>query len=355
MQSAHGELEDSHIIVKNTEDIGRLYSKSRLGKTTSENHLKLSLIEAAYLLDDQKLTVHRNKQKISFPLLVSYAAALDVGFETKFIIFQSLRNRGQQVTLCKNSSIISFEQTKKEENGHEQHIGVIALSERNQPNLFQIKEIILQTRSKYDEIWIALADEEGDVTYYLAAHQQLQGCIPHHDYPKLIGVLLKDRALLFDETNVESLHSKEFYGKFFGNGLQLSLVEAAYLIQQDILTLTIPHKEEPLSNHDFLKEVTHYQPDLPLRLEIFRDLKRRNMLVKTGFKFGTHFRAYTQPPDKNHAEYLVHAITDEYNGSWAEISRAVRLAHSVNKTFAFALFDKTNEDIFYLSIRRLRP
>jgi tRNA-intron endonuclease len=79
------------------------------------------------------------------------------------------------------------------------------------------------------------------------------------------------------------------------------------------------------------------------------------MLVKTGFKFGTHFRAYTQPPGKNHAEYLIHAVTDQYTGSWAEISRAVRLAHSVNKTFAFALYDKHTESIFYLSLSRLRP
>jgi len=79
------------------------------------------------------------------------------------------------------------------------------------------------------------------------------------------------------------------------------------------------------------------------------------MLVKTGFKFGTHFRVYSQTPDKNHAEYLIHSITNRYRGSWAEISRAVRLAHSVNKIFAFALSHGEQDTIFYLSLTRLRP
>jgi len=79
------------------------------------------------------------------------------------------------------------------------------------------------------------------------------------------------------------------------------------------------------------------------------------MIVKTGFKFGTHFRAYTKSPHKSHAEYLIHGVTDSFTTSWAEISRAVRLAHSVNKTFAFAIYTSNRKKITYISLSRLRP
>ena len=77
------------------------------------------------------------------------------------------------------------------------------------------------------------------------------------------------------------------------------------------------------------------------------------MLVKTGFKFGAHFRAYTKKPEETHAEYLVHVVPNGFKSTWAEISRAVRLAHSVNKEIAFARVEKNKID--YVKFGRLRP
>jgi tRNA-intron endonuclease len=95
------------------------------------------------------------------------------------------------------------------------------------------------------------------------------------------------------------------------------------------------------------------QPDIEQRLMVFKDLKQRGLLVKTGFKFGAHFRAYTKQPDKTHAEYLIHVVEKGFTSIWAEISRAVRLAHSVNKEFVFARID--NQTIDYIKLGRLRP
>ena len=54
-----------------------------------------------------------------------------------------------------------------------------------------------------------------------------------------------------------------------------------------------------------------------------------------------------------HAEYLVHVIEKGFRSSWAEISRAVRLTHSVNKEIVFARVDKKKID--YIKFGRLRP
>ena len=89
------------------------------------------------------------------------------------------------------------------------------------------------------------------------------------------------------------------------------------------------------------------------KLKVFKDLKKRGLLVKTGFKFGTHFRAYTKSPNQAHAEYLIHILGEKNKSYWSEISRAVRLAHSVNKEICFALFKQ--DKIKYLKFGRLRP
>ena len=93
--------------------------------------------------------------------------------------------------------------------------------------------------------------------------------------------------------------------------------------------------------------------DIELILTVFKDLKKRGLIVKTGFKFGAHFRAYTKKPEETHAEYLIHVVNKKYKVLWAEISRAVRLAHSVNKEIIFAKVE--GKKIDYIKFGRLRP
>ena len=90
-----------------------------------------------------------------------------------------------------------------------------------------------------------------------------------------------------------------------------------------------------------------------MRFPVYQDLKNRGLIVKTGFKFGTHFRAYTNLPEKTHAEYLIHVIKPDIKTTWAEISRGIRLSHAVRKIFLFAF--KNLEGISYIKLTRIRP
>ena len=104
---------------------------------------------------------------------------------------------------------------------------------------------------------------------------------------------------------------------------------------------------------DLLQIIKKTQPDIEGRLIVYKDLKKNGLLVKTGFKFGAHFRAYTEKPNITHAEYLVHVIPKDFESIWAEMSRAVRLAHSVNKEIVFASIE--DNDVKYIRFGRLRP
>jgi len=199
----------------------------------------------------------------------------------------------------------------------------------------------------------AVVDEEADVTYYDVGELDIKGEIKSHNFLKNTGVLLENRVIVFDKKNSSDLFEKEFFGKPFGEGIQLSMLEALYLQEKKLLDIRNVLEDKKLSTKEFKDLIKKTQPDVDHLLKVYKDMKKRGMIVKTGFKFGVHFRAYTKKPDETHAEFLVHVVDKEFDVIWAEISRAVRLAHSVNKELVFAKVEGNNID--YIKFGRLRP
>ncbi|MBN2599824.1 MAG: tRNA-intron lyase [Candidatus Thermoplasmatota archaeon] len=346
-----GELIDDHIFVKKASDIGRLYNKSHLGTLLSGNILQLSLLEGVFLLDERKMIVHQKKKQIPFSSLLKRAVQDIPEFETKYLVFKDLRSRGHAIAQVSEKTKVSFQKfTQKKEDGPAYVIA--AYSERDTLDIDLTKQLIHQYTRKNHALWFALVDEEGDLTYYDLSNVDLTGDICEQKYPKGTGMLLKNRLIVFDKKLAGQLLQKEFFGKPFGETLQLSFVEGLYLLKKHILEIQTPDGTiltEEKCVHLMLKS----QPDIVQRLLVFQDLKQRGLLVKTGFKFGAHFRAYSKHPEQTHAEYLIHVIEKGFTSIWAEVSRAVRLAHSVNKEFIFACID--GKTIEYIRLGRLRP
>ena len=347
LMNISAELVENTLIVKKPKDVGRLFTKSHFGKTLPGNILQLDLLEGIFLLGEGKITVFHKKKKVDFQQLFKRATKEIPAFEIKYLIFKDLRKRGHHVQLFKGEMNTHFIIDNKKE----QHF-VTAFSERDVLNIDETRHLIQNVKKKKGELWFAIVDEEGDLTYYTVDLIIPKGNIREHKFSKGTGILLKNRIVLFDEKLAKNLHEKEFFGKPLGQGLQLSLVEAAYLSERKTLNIQI-NADKKLSHGDFLKHISTLQPDIQKRLTVFNDLKKRGLLVKTGFKFGSHFRAYTKHQDETHAEYLIHVVEKGFKSAWAEISRAVRLAHSVNKEILFARVDGKNID--YIKFGRLRP
>ncbi len=345
------ELTNNHIIVKKSSDIGRLYNKSHIGTLVSGNFLQLDLLESVFLLDEGKMILFQNKKSIKFPQLLKFAAQQVPEFETKYIVFKDLRNRGHAITLCNSNIPVTFCKFKQN-NENTPSCMIAAFSERDILDIDATKQLIQQVAKKNTTLWFALVDEEGDLTYYDISGVNLAGDHSEQHYPKGTCILLKNRLILFDKKLADQLLQKEFFGKPFGEVLQLSFVEALYLLERSVLEIQTNDGKE-LSEKKCITLMKKLQPDIEQRLMVFKDLKQKGLLVKTGFKFGAHFRAYTKQPDKTHAEYLIHVVEKGFTSIWAEISRAVRLAHSVNKEFVFACID--NRTIDYIKLGRLRP
>ncbi len=347
-----GELIGDKIIVKKARDVGRFYNKSNFGKTITDNKLQLNLLEGIFLLGEEKIKIYKNNKEANFQSLVTLATKQIPRFEIKYLIFRDLRKRGHTVKISGDAKEFDFYIFKQKDEGKSKSCFISIFSERDVVNIDEVKHLIEVAAKTNHDLWFAIADEEGDLTYYDVTLMDVRGKTCEHIFSKATGILLENRVIVFDKKLGDSLLEKEFFGKPFGNGLQLSLAEALYLLEKDVIDVQdIDGKK--LSLNKFKTFIQQSQPDIESRIVVFKDLKKRGLIAKTGFKFGAHFRAYTRNPNETHAEYLIHVVNKGFRSAWAEISRAVRLAHSVNKEILFARVDDGKVD--YVKFGRLRP
>ena len=163
--------------------------------------------------------------------------------------------------------------------------------------------------------------------------------------------LLKDTVII-KEDNAEKLHLKSHYGNLTKEGLQLSLIEALYLMEKE--KITVEKNSEIISIHDLLG-IIHKEGLYPNYI-VYKDLRNRGYVIKTGFKYGSQFRLYERgkSPGENHSNYLVKVASEYDDIKLSDLSSYVRVAHGVNKHLLFAVVD-LESDITYYNIEWTRP
>ncbi|MEM0301919.1 MAG: tRNA-intron lyase [Archaeoglobaceae archaeon] len=202
----------------------------------------------------------------------------------------------------------------------------------SEKNIIKLDKLVEELR-KYREIVLAIVDEESEITYYLVSEPELHG-EQLEELPKIRGRILKDRVIT---ENVE-IFRKYFYGSEVGGKVVLSLFESLYLLESGFLELNSIEKL-----YEAIKEISDFQE----KYSVYKDLKRRRFVVKTGFKFGSDFRIYRKvesAEDLPHSEFLVWIVNSDLVPR--ELARAVRLSNSVRKKLILAykgvylLFDR---------------
>ncbi|MEM2258555.1 MAG: tRNA-intron lyase [Candidatus Thermoplasmatota archaeon] len=304
-----------------------------------EGKNRISLIEACYLLEKGKIEIEKDGKRIDFEDFLKYAVSVFNDFEIKYLVYRDLRERGYIAEI--DEDFLLYERGKKPP--AEPSFIVKAISERAN---FKIKDVIDWLLQNEKKIVIGVVDEEGDLTYYSIKFFEIKSDIKKECYKGDI-VVLNDRSVIFDEKLINKVR-EEGIGRDFGKYAQLSLMETAYMAKNGANLIKDRNK---ISFKDFMKRVKSIQPDIKERLKVYEDLKNKGKLPKTGFKFGSHFRVY-EGKIQEHAPYLVHVIKNNYTSTWAEVSRAVRLAQSVKKEMIFAVVGK---EIKYIRIKRITP
>jgi tRNA-intron endonuclease len=151
------------------------------------------------------------------------------------------------------------------------------------------------------------------------------------------------------------------YGKVYGKRLELSFVEALYLIENNKIALMKGGKE--IGFNKLLNMGLSLDERLHERFIVYEDLRERGLRVKTGFKFGCDFRVYKRGVSGDrrgpksageHTRWIVSVVPEDYTCSFHELSRAVRLSHSIRARMLWAVVDSEN-NVTYYEVLRLRP
>ena len=348
-----GELHEGRVTVDDPAEASTLYNRGFFGTPQTGGGLELSVLEAVYLVEAERLEVRRRGRTVPLGELFRVAGSGEAAFEIRYLVYRDLRQRGYVVE--PQDGVVDFHVLPR--GGAPRKTPslywVRALSERAVFDLAELLERAQEAASVRKSLLLGLVDEESDVTYYAVREASPRGRLPS---PKLgeaaVAYFQGDRAVVLDEEAAKALHASGYFGKIVGRRLQLSLLETAFLLKAGLLEVRNAETDRGIGFARLLKEAKAVQPDFVLRLRAYEDLTARGVISKTGFKYGAHFRAYEGDPEVHHAKYLVHVVPKGHRGAWPEISRAVRLAHGVKKQI---LFGEVGDVVRYVKLERVRP
>jgi tRNA-intron endonuclease len=310
---ANGRLAGDHVLIDDAAAAQRLSSRCTVGVPDAAAPLRLTLVEAAWAVADGKLAVHDGKRMLALADLLASGPAPGPRTEVGYLVYRDLRERGLVARPVGPSRYAVWPRGTDQ---GDPAFHVQACSDADGLAVADLGQAALENRV------LAVADADGAITHYRAALDAPTGAVPDGDLPRAKGAVLGDRVLVSDAGAAEAYNKREFLGTRQGPELFLSFVEAEALRRRGILAI---------------KPGLADSGDAALLLPIHLALRAAGAVPKSGFKFGTHMRAYRGDPEDGHAEWLVHCAAARETLPWSALSRGVRLAHGVRKKFLVAI------------------
>ena len=180
---------------------------------------------------------------------------------------------------------------------------------------------------------------------------------PFKEYPgsslklqsyELEGVFFKSdlMTIVDDSSDGKEIYEKFWFGQYGsykaserGKLNKLDIYETKFLMEKGILKLQNADEAE------VAKSATARRKDFEKLYGVYSDWREKGYVIKTGFKFGTHFRVYFpgarpamgEEQSRVHSKHVIHVFPKESKLLISEWARAIRVAHSVRKTFILAV------------------
>lgn len=255
----------------------------------NRKELELSIFEALYLLDVRNADCTANGRHVTFSeLALKYWKARK--FMAKYFTYKDWRDRG---LIIKDSE-----------------------SRHREPNKTPVKAYPSSTLS-----------------------------IPKYS---LSGIFFQTdlTTIVEDNEGAREIYEAHWFGQYGsykaaerGKLNKLDIYETLLLLEKGVLSVSNTRKAE------IVRQATSRRKEFMLLYEVYKDWRERGYVIKTGFKFGTHFRVYfpgakpVKQEDKDwvHSKHVIHVFPRESRLLISEWARAIRVAHSVRKTFILAV------------------
>ncbi|RLC21755.1 MAG: tRNA-intron lyase [Deltaproteobacteria bacterium] len=172
---------------------------------------------------------------------------------------------------------------------------------------------------------------------------------------KVSVFLLGNRYLIFDIDDGRYIYGLGFFGQptyvkkpkdtSFASPVELSPYEALYLYEKGIIRVIKDNAE--LSLHEIREINKKLIEDFEDSYLVYRDLREKGFVVRSGLKFGGTFVVYEHGPGIDHAPFIVHVLPTK-GFTAIDAVRAGRLANTVRKAFVLAAIDEQKRIKYYI-------
>ncbi|WP_297073921.1 tRNA-intron lyase, partial [Thermococcus sp.] len=144
----------------------------------------------------------------------------------------------------------------------------------------------------------------------------------------IVFYLSGGRVFSTDQNAINGLHNKRHFGKLVEGKLFLSLLEATYLVERG--KIEVREGKRKLTVEELMELGRKRDELFDAKYLVYKDLRDRGYTVKSGLKFGSHFRVYRRGMDE-HSQWLVWVLPENSRLSPNDITARVRVAHGVRK------------------------
>ncbi|HEV8050305.1 MAG TPA: tRNA-intron lyase [Thermoplasmata archaeon] len=346
---------DASSRVADPSDAGTVYGRGYFG-TPDADGLALDRYETVYLCEMGRLAlVDGRGRAVLWPDLFRRATRAESGFGVRYIVYRDLRQRGYVVRRSPPPTAFAVLPRGGVLNKTPAKYWVAAYSERQPFDLAEIEALADRAHGAKKALLVAVVDEESDLTFYRLRRSAPVGSHPSHTLaPPGVGWLAEDRVVVFDPEAVAVLGKGLAHGSRIGERLELSLLEAAHLVESGQIALRDARSGRDVPLERLRRRAERLEHGFAERLAAYQALRSRQLVVKTGFKYGAHLRAYPRNPETVHARYLVRAVPFNYRAPWPELAGAVRVAQGVRKDLLLAGV-AADGAVRFLGLERIRP
>ncbi len=177
-------------------------------------------------------------------------------------------------------------------------------------------------------------------------------------------------SIIDDKQTGKRLFQNYWFGQYGvykqdrGDLLKLDFFETVFLAKHFGMKVINTNTGKEISWEEVFRSVVKERDYAKQHYNVYEDWRLKGYVVKTGFKFGSHFRIYFPgaSPGRTgekwiHSKHVLHVFPKEQKLLISEWARAVRVAHSVKKTFLLAIPEMKDDDyidypITFVSYRR---
>ncbi len=159
---------NERVLAENSDEVRELYNQSRYGTMLDDGKLQLSLLEALYLVEKNKIEIRISKNTIlNFETFLKKATKIEPNFWIRYCVFKDMRNRGYiiKTALKFGADFRVYDRGIKPGEDHARWI-IYPVHEGSTLTWYEFAAKNRVAHSTKKRLMMGIVDDEGDVTYY---------------------------------------------------------------------------------------------------------------------------------------------------------------------------------------------